>query len=92
MRTLYILIVAIVAACPAVAQPRPVEPAKGFISIDGGIQATSNDFAASTTFQQNVEEGRLDSDYTVEGGPALNISGLGRVWRKLGVGVAVTRF
>ena len=62
------------------------------MSVNGGLQVASNDFNDSATFRENAEEGTLTSDYTVEGGPALNIAGGVTVWRQIAVGVGVTRF
>lgn len=68
------------------------EPLRGFVSINGGYQASSTDFRDSITFTEFVEQGSLDSSYTVKSGPQLDIAGGARVWRALGIGVGITRF
>jgi hypothetical protein len=75
---------------PAPRSPAP--PRVVFVSADGAYQATSNDFRDSTTFRQNAEDGSLSADYKVKGGPAFNVAGGATIWRRLGVGVGVTRF
>jgi hypothetical protein len=65
---------------------------KGFISVNGGFQATSNDFDDGETFRDNGEDGRYSTDYTVKGGPTVDVAGGMRVWRNLAVAAGVTRF
>jgi hypothetical protein len=99
-------------AAPASAQvrpaPRPAAPppfARGFVSINGGYQATSNDFDDTSTFRLNAEDGRLETDYRVKSGPTFDIAGAATVWRQparpargsgavwqLAVGLGVSRF
>ena len=68
------------------------EPFRGFVSINGGYQASSTDFRDSIVFTEFVEQGTVDSSYRVKSGPQLDIAGGGRVWRSLGIGVGITRF
>lgn len=72
--------------------PRPVLSNRLFISVDGIYQAGSNDFGDSVTIRENAENGRFETDYAVDAGPAFNISGAGVLWRNLAVGVGVSRF
>jgi hypothetical protein len=72
--------------------PRPAITERVFISFNGVFQVGSNDFGDSFTFRENVENGRLDTDYAVGTGPAFDVSGGVVVWRNLAVGVGVTRF
>jgi|CXWL01.1.fsa_nt_gi hypothetical protein len=65
---------------------------KVFVVINGGYQFTSNDFTNGATKRENAEDGRFDTAYTVKKGPALDIAGGGTLWRRLGVGVGVSRF
>lgn len=86
----------------ASAQTRPANPSrpsspaaplpKGFFSINGIYQVTTNDFDDGATFRENAEDGRYDTDYTVKGGPAVDVAGGMRLWRNLAVGAGVTRF
>jgi opacity protein-like surface antigen len=77
-------------ATPALAQTG--ESFRGFVSVNGGYQASSTDFRDSIAVTEFVEQGSVDSSYTVKGGPQLDIAGGARVWRSLGIGVGVTRF
>jgi hypothetical protein len=77
---------------PRPAGPPAPPPPRGFVTINGGYQAASNDFSDGATFRQNAEDGRLDADYSVTGGPALDIAGGATVWRRLGVAIGITRF
>lgn len=83
------LLLVILAATTASAQ---TPATRGFVTINGGYQMTANDFTDSRSFVANVEEGRFNSDYTVKAGPSFDVSGGGTVWRRLGVGVGVSRF
>ena len=65
---------------------------RGFVSVNGGYQASSTDFRDSLAFTEFVEQGGVDSSYTVKAGPQLDIAGGARLWRSLGVGVGITRF
>lgn len=69
-----------------------IRPAKGFITVNGGYQLTTNDFADGATKRENAEDGRFDTTYVVKGGPAFDVAGGGLLWRQLGVGVGVSRF
>ena len=52
---------------------------KGFVSVNGGYQTTSNDFRNGATFRANAEDARFDSDYTVKAGPAFDVAGGGAI-------------
>ena len=80
----------VLAGTPTLAQTG--EPFRGFVSINGGYQASSTDFRDSIAFTEFVEQGSIDSSYNVKSGPQLDIAGGARVWRSLGIGVGVTRF
>jgi hypothetical protein len=76
----------------ATAQTGALMTGRLFVSIDGGIQATTNDFDDSASFTENAEQGQFSTAYTVDGGPALNIGGGALVWRRLGLRIGVSRF
>jgi hypothetical protein len=89
------------AAVPQRTAPRPqAQPAaarrpsswsdRGFLSLNGTYQTTSNGFTAAMTFTQNVEAGNLTTTYDLARRPVLDVGGMGRVWRNLAVGAAVT--
>ena len=65
---------------------------RGFISVNGGVQATSSDFSGSVPFTLFVEEGDFTANYQVESGPLFDVGGGVRVWRNLAVGGAVSAF
>jgi hypothetical protein len=88
-----LLAVAAVLTCPGrlPAQTRAPAP-RVFVAVDGTYQAAANDFRDGKTFRANAEEGRFDADYAVESGPAFDVSGGATLWRRLAVGVGVSRF
>ena len=63
---------------------------RGYVSVSGTFQTTSNVFTAATAFTQNVEVGGLTTTYGVAHSPGLDVAGAARVWRNLAVGSAVT--
>jgi hypothetical protein len=78
-------------------QPRPAtkprQPTDRIsISINGAFQAGAEDFGETVTFVENAENGTFSTDYDVQSGPALNVSGGALLWRNIGVGVGVTRY
>jgi opacity protein-like surface antigen len=74
-------------------KPKPSQPVnRVYISINGAFQTAAGDFGETVTFVENAENGTFTTDYTVESGPALNISAGAAIWRNIGVGVGVTRF
>ena len=83
----FLFVLAPVVSAPAMAQTL----SRGWISVNGGYQATTNDFSDGATFTEHAEQGRFDSDYTVKGGPTFDIAGGARIIGPLAVGVGVTR-
>lgn len=67
-------------------------PSRVFVVVNGGYQITTNDFADGAVKRENAEDGRFDTTYVVKGGPAFDVAGGGILWRRLGVGVGVSRF
>src|SRR5262245_48274662 len=86
--TVAFLSAALASASTARAQ---TSPARGMVFVNGGYQMTGNDFASTSTFRANVEDGSVTGDYEVKGGPTFDIGAGVRLWRSLGVGVGVTR-
>ncbi len=65
---------------------------RGVVSINGGWQASERTFSDSFTFDQYVEPGRADADYTVKAGPVYE-GGVGvRLWKTLGFGVSFSSY
>ena len=94
-----VCLLATLAAVPASAQPvsrrfiRSVPtPARGFISINGGYQGTTTEFGDTYNFTRNQETGTTRLTYPVDAGPTFDIGGGVKLWRHMGVGVAVSRF
>ena len=92
LHNLPILFIAVLApASTAFAQQRTTE-GRGFIVVNGGYQMTRHDFEKASTFRANAEDGSFTTDYEVKGGPTFDVAGGARLWRRLAVGVGVTRF
>jgi hypothetical protein len=79
------------ALAQAPAQPR-AELRRAYLSANGSYQATSTDFGDSVAFTEFLEEARVESSYSVGAGPQLDLAGVVRLWRLVGVGAGVTRF
>ena len=71
-----------------------VEPvaSRGFLVMNGGYQVTTNDFTNGAVKREHAEDGRFDADYIVKGGPSFDGAVEVRLWRRLGIGVGVSRF
>jgi hypothetical protein len=81
------------------APARPASPRKasswsdrGYVSLNGTYQTTSNAFTATSTFTENVETASVTTSYESARSLGLDVGGAARVWRNLGVGAAVTWF
>ena len=94
MKQHVVLVAAIaVLAAPAAARAQAgVDAFRGFVSVNGGYQMTSNDFTDGAVFRENSEDGRFDAAYGVPRGRTFAVSGGGRVWRWLGVGAGFSRY
>ena len=74
--------------------PRPKGPAQPrfTLSIGGGYQPTTTSFDDSFTFTRDQETGRTRTSYDVDAGAVFDGGFGARLWRGLGVGVALSRF
>lgn len=63
-----------------------------YISVNGGSQTTSTDFADNVVFTEFVEEGDFDAAYGIDPGAIFDIGGGMRLPFNLGIGGGVTRF
>jgi len=68
------------------------QPARGFVSLSGGFQLASQTFTESGSFTLYEEPGSFTGSRTVSSGPFFDIGGGVRVFGKLSVGVAYSRF
>jgi len=79
---------------PPAAKTSPAGTAlrRGYLSINGGYQATSNDFTNSWSLPYYLETESLRSSYSVKPGALIDVGAGVRVWRDLALGVAVSRY
>ena len=85
-------VAAVLVLCAAPAAAQTTLPFRAYISVDGTRQGAGDDFQDAAVFTEHAEEGRFETDYSVSGGPAFNVSGGAVIWRQIGVGVGVSRF
>ena len=60
--------IAVATALLAWASPATAQDSRVFISVNGGSQLTSTDFADNVVFTEFVEEGDFDAIYGIEAG------------------------
>ena len=78
---------------PTAARAQPSGWTERFlVSASGAFQGTRTDFRDAITFTEFVEEGRIDTGYEVESGPALDGLAAVRLFGNFGVGVGVSYF
>ena len=77
-----------VASVPAVglAQPRAA------VTVTVGAQATATEFTTRSTLTLHREDGDLRADYGVDAGAIVDFGASVRLWRRVGLGVGVSRF
>ena len=92
MTKIMLALAAVLCAGAGVASAQTAPVPRGFVVVNGGYQLTSNDFSDSAVKRENAEDGRLDTKYAVKGGATFDVAAGGIVWRRLGVGVGVSRF
>jgi hypothetical protein len=84
--------IAIATALLTWASPATAQNSRVFISVNGGSQASSTDFADNVVFTEFLEEGDFDATYGIESGAIFDIGGGVRLPFNLGIGVGVSRF
>ena len=89
-RAISIMLVVLGTAAAAFGQT-PVAT-RGFVVVNGGYQLTTNDFADGAVRRENAEDGRIDATYALKSGLAFDVAAGGVLWRRLAVGVGVSRF
>lgn len=78
-------------ARPAVAQA-PAWPEKIWVSVSGGIQPAANSFSDAFDVPLYAENEKISIDYPVKGGALIAARGGYRVWKRLAIGIGVTRY
>ena len=76
---------------PAAAQAR-AWPERIWISVSGGVQPAANSFEDAFELSLNAETGKVSVAYPVKSGATVAGAGGVRVWKRLTVGVGVTRY
>jgi hypothetical protein len=77
------------APSPAFAQA-PSKPARFTIGVSGGIQQAAEEVSDHFSFPKNVETETIDVKYPKQPWGLIDLGASYRVWKSLGVGVAVT--
>lgn len=68
------------------------QPARGFVGVNAGYQASTTEFDDSFTFTRDQETGTSRVNYPIDAGVMFDVGGGVLVWRQLGVGAAFSRF
>ncbi len=92
MTKILLALAAVLCAGAGVASAQTAAAPRGFVVVNGGYQLTINDFSDSAVKRENAEDGRWNTKYVVNGGVAIDVAAGAIVWRRLGVGVGVSRF
>ena len=66
--------------------------ARGFVSVNGAYQATTNDFSETISSTFNVETREDRRDYSAAAGPLFGVHGGVFVWQRLAVAGGFSRF
>lgn len=80
------------AGAPGLARAQAVSTPRVAVSVGGASQVSATTFSQAVTFEQYSEQGSLTSEYTIGRGPAAAGGVTVRLWRRLGVGIAGSRF
>jgi hypothetical protein len=89
MRVLSASVMLFVTAVPMTAQ---AQPGRSFVALNAGVQAGRSALDDRFDFDQDQEKATVDVDYPAKAGMMVDAGGGLRVWRNLGIGVAVTYF
>jgi hypothetical protein len=84
---------AVTLAAPRAVGAQPAErEGRLLFGATGGFQATQSEFTDRFTIDRHAESGSLDANYEVRRAASFDGSLGVRLWRRLGAGVAVSRF
>ena len=92
LTTSLIVLTGALASAPSVLAQVGTLAGRGFIVVNGGYQVGTHDFEQVSTLRANVEDGSFTTDYEVKSGPSFDVGGGATVWRRLAIGVGLTRF
>ena len=83
----------LVLAAPAAAQtrPRPLKPTRVTVSVSGGAQAAASSLSEHFSVDKTLETQTVDVTYPKKAGVLVDVGAGYRLWKNLGVGVAVSR-
>jgi hypothetical protein len=83
----------LVLAAPAAAQTRtrPLKTTRVTVSVSGGVQAAASNLSEHFSLDRNLETQTVDVTYPMKTGVLVDVSAGYRLWKNLGVGVAVSR-
>lgn len=88
--TFGLLLAALAPARQAAAQSHDW-PERAWVSVSGGVQPAANSFSDTFDVPLYAETEKVTIDYPVKGGALIAVSGGYRVWKRLAIGVGVTR-
>ena len=74
---------------PAVAQPAS-KPARFTIGVSGGVQQAAEEVSDRFSFAKNVETENVDVKYPMKPWGLIDLAAGYRVWKNIGVGIAVS--
>jgi hypothetical protein len=83
------MMIGVAGVCEAQVRRAPREPRSVF-SISGGIQSGSS-LTDTFTFEQYAEDGTVRAEYPGTSATFFEVSAGTRIWRRIGIGAAVTR-
>ena len=87
--TAFVTAAAILVLAPALGL---AQTSRGFVSVTAGLQAPATEFPHVAAFTLYQETGERRADYTVDSDMLFDVGAGARLWRRLSVGVGVSRF
>jgi len=91
MTTRILLALALATAVAPAARAQSTAP-RGLVTINAGLQSPSQTFTDSFTFEVNVEDASVRTDYEITSGPFFDGGFSVRLFGPIGAGVAFSRF
>jgi hypothetical protein len=78
--------------CVAVPAAAQVSNPRVFISVNAAVQPAPSDLADRFTFDAELETATVDVAYPFEPATSIDVGGAVRLWKRLGAGIAVSRY